>query len=78
MTKTDPSFLLDCAAAIAAAPTDELLEVAERCGIRIEDNASGRCLATGYGIRVRRGTRREAVQAWAWKVKDAFGRSAAQ
>lgn len=78
MTKTDPSFLIDCAAAIAAAPFDQLLHTAEICGIKIRDNGTGGYIATGYGIRAQRSECREkAVQAWGWKVEEAFGRTAA-
>ena len=79
MSKADPAFLLDCAAAIAAAPFDELLDVAERCGIRVHDNrGSSAYFAVGYGSRAQRsdGPQR-AVQAWGWKVEEAFGRTAA-
>ena len=79
MTKVDPSFLLDCAAAIAAAPFDQVLDVAERCGLRVRDNGTGGYIAVGYGIRAQRSECREkAVQAWGWKVEDAFGQRAAE
>lgn len=76
MTKIDPSFLIDCAASIAAAPFDDVLAVAERCGITVRDLGSA-YLASGYGIRAQRSECREkAVMAWGWKVEEAFGRTA--
>lgn len=76
MTKTDPSFLLDCAAAIASAPFDEVLDVAERCGLRVRDKGYVGYITTGYGIRAQTTAGpQQSVQAWARKVEAAFGRS---
>lgn len=77
MTKATPDFLIDCAAAIAAAPFDEVLDVAERCGLRIKDHGYTGYSTTGYGIRAQTTAGpQQSVQAWARKVEAAFGRTA--
>lgn len=77
MTKTDPGFLINCAEAIAAAPFDQVLDVAERCGLLVRDNGYTGYSTRGYGIRAQTTAGpQQSVQAWARKVEAAFGRAA--
>lgn len=77
MTKADPSFLRDCVAAIAAAPFDQVIDVAEQCGLQVRDKGYTGYLTSGYGIRAQTTAGpQQSVQAWARKVEAAFGRTA--